>query len=112
MKYAAAADLFVKLDFKVKQKKYVQSNTTAVGTRPGYYHNGRYHRYGYSHGFATTTRSIESYPEGTLMVTFIDRENKDVVWVGVAKGAFSRKDMDEKMVNKLVEDLMKDFPSI
>ncbi len=107
---STTADLLVKMDFKVKQKKYVQTNTTAVGRRPGYYHKGRFHRYGYARGFATTTRSIESYPVGTLLLTFIDRENKEVIWLGVAKGAFSRKDMDDKMVNKLIEDVLKEFP--
>ncbi|TLX74105.1 DUF4136 domain-containing protein [Labilibacter sediminis] len=105
-----SADLLVKTDFKVKKKKYMYSSTTGFGYYPGYYYHGRYHRYAYSRGFTTTTRSIETYPEGTLMITIIDRDLREVVWQGIAKGAFSKKDLDDKMVNKLIAEVMKDYP--
>ncbi len=102
-------DLLVKVDMTIKQKKHIQSQSTAI-TRPGFYYKNHYHRYRYSNGFTTTARSIELYPEGTVIVRVIDRFTKEVVWEGIAQGIFNGKDFDKEKTSELIGSVLIDFP--
>ncbi|UCF65414.1 MAG: DUF4136 domain-containing protein [bacterium] len=66
--------------------------------------------YGY---FGTYGLEVREYQKGTLIVDFIDAQEKQMIWRGVAEGSLPdipRSEQIEKIVNKAVKKMMKNYP--
>jgi len=66
--------------------------------------------YGY---FGTYGLEVREYQKGTLIVDFIDAQEKQMIWRGVAEGSLPdipRSEQIEKIVNKAVKAMMKNYP--
>lgn len=80
-------DLLVGFNISTKEKI---SSTTYPSAPLGYY--GYRSRYGYTYGlgYGSETR-VSQYTEGTLNIDVVDREQKQLVWEGVAVGRLKDK---------------------
>jgi hypothetical protein len=54
--------------------------------------------------------SVNSYPEGSLVIDVIDRRSRELVWRGVGAGAFSKMNPTDEQVAKKVARVLRDFP--
>jgi hypothetical protein len=66
--------------------------------------------YGYYGAYNIETREFK---KGTLVLDFIDSKSKQMVWRGVGEGALPdvpRSDQIDKIVNKVVKEIMKKYP--
>jgi hypothetical protein len=53
---------------------------------------------------------VNSYPEGTLVIDIIDRQNRQLVWRGVGEGAFTSTNPSDEKVTKRVAKILSSFP--
>jgi hypothetical protein len=85
-------DLLVNYSMKLEAKQSVTPYTTL---RPYYgYRSNRYRTWA---GYQWETDTITSdYTEGTLNIDLIDREQKQLVWEGVAVGTVSREEQENR----------------
>lgn len=84
---------------------YVGSRQEVRVVHGGYYGWGGPWRRGYwgpSH--------VHTYRTGTLVVDIVDRRQQQLVWRGVADGAFGRPDPSDEQVAKVVARLLTEFP--
>ena len=83
---------------------------TAVRQRVVVHHSGWYgwRRWGWHGG----TRSVNSYPEGTLVIDIIDRRDRQLVWRGVGEGAFTKMNPSDEQVAKKVAKILATFPPL
>lgn len=85
---------------------------TATANSSGY---GGYYGYRYGGGFSTTQISYDSYVEGTMLITFIDKSTNNVVWRGTGV-----KTIDENLspedreanINSSVKKIMTNYPPV
>ena len=71
------------LDIRLKGEEIQTATATTSGGGP----YGYYGRWGYGGGFATTTVNYDSYVEGTLFITLIDKVTEKIVWQGTGTKA-------------------------
>jgi hypothetical protein len=73
------------------------------------YGYGRY--YG---GWGSTSMTVQSYTEGTLIVDMIDKERNELIWRGQATKAVEGGSQDpekrRERIRKIVDKLLEDFP--
>lgn len=83
---------------------------TAVRQEMRVVHTGVY-RWGPSwrRGYWGPSR-VRTYRTGTLMVDLVDRRARQVVWRGVAEGAFTRPDPSDAKVAEVVARILADYP--
>jgi hypothetical protein len=91
------ADILVTYHTSVRDKVRV--------THTGYTYPRRWRR-----GWGWGTTHVHHYREGSLVVDIIDRRDRELVWRGVAQGAFSTADPSDERVRKVVTKLLVDFP--
>jgi hypothetical protein len=53
---------------------------------------------------------VHHYKEGSLVVDVFDRRDRELVWRGVAQGAFSEPNPSQEKVQKVVARVLRDFP--
>ncbi len=66
--------------------------------------------WGWGAGWTGGRSSVGRYTEGTIVVDVLDRDNRSLVWRGIAEGAFSRPNPDEARIAKVIAKVMRDFP--
>ncbi len=71
----------------------------------GYYRHGPHWRWGYW----GPTR-VHTYRSGTLVVDVLDRRDRQLVWRGVAEGAFTRPDPTDERIAQVVAKVLAAFP--
>lgn len=81
--------------------------STAIRKRVVVNHGWYGYRWRYWGGGMT---SVNSYPEGTLVIDIIDRRNRELVWRGVGAGAFSKMNPTDDQVQKKVTRVLRQFP--
>jgi hypothetical protein len=54
--------------------------------------------------------SSRTFTEGTLVVDILDGKNRQLVWRGVADGAFTRPNPSDERVARVVARVLRDFP--
>lgn len=85
-------DLLINYSMKLEAKQSVTPYTTL---RP--YYGYRSNRYRAWTGYQWETDTITSdYTEGTLNIDIVDREQKQLVWEGVAVGTVSREEQENR----------------
>jgi hypothetical protein len=80
---------------------------TAVRKRVVVNRSGYGYRWRYWGGGMTT---VNSYPEGTLVIDIIDRKNRNLVWRGIGQGAFSKMNPTDEKVDQKVARVLRSFP--
>lgn len=101
-------DLLINYSMKLEAKQSVTPYTTL---RP--YYGYRSNRYGTWVGYQWETDAITSdYTEGTLNIDIVDREQKQLVWEGIAVGTVSREDREnrETAVTTAVGQIFAKYP--
>ncbi|HEY9050673.1 MAG TPA: DUF4136 domain-containing protein [Gammaproteobacteria bacterium] len=80
---------------------------SVVYTRRGYVY---YDRYGY---YPSGGISVYEYEQGTLILDFIDADNKQLIWRATAKSIISPASTPQKQtekINKAVNEILRSFP--
>ncbi len=75
----------------------------------GYNYYGPY-RYGYWPGYAYGTAHVREYATGTVVIDVVDRSTKQLVWTGVVSGAVQSANPPSDRIQKVVEQLLREFP--
>ncbi len=111
-------DLLVLISVKTDQETGTESEpvyatypygTSGINTVSPYYNNYYYngfYNYGTVVGYDTDTYN---YTEGTLLISLIDRANKNTVWKGMTSDAIYNGSTTDEIV-KLVDDIFKEYP--
>jgi hypothetical protein len=97
------------LDARIKGEEVQTATATTSGGPYGY----GYGRWGYGGGFSTTTVNYDTYMEGTLFVTLIDRATEKIVWQGtgtktIEENASAQK--REENINYAVKQIFTNYP--
>ena len=66
--------------------------------------------WGWGAGWSGGRSTVDRYTEGTIVVDVLDRDNRSLVWRGIAEGAFSRPNPDDARIAKVVGRVLRDFP--
>ena len=84
---------------------YTAVRRRVVVNRGGWYGWGRW-------GWRGGSTWVNSFPEGTLVIDIIDRQNRQLVWRGVGEGAFTSTNPSDAKVAKRVGKILRTFPPI
>lgn len=112
-------DLLVLLTTKTDMEKYV--NTDPVyATYPRHYNSNytvspyynNYYYYGYNNynNIVGYDRDITTYEDGTLILSLVDSDTKNVVWKANASAIIGNQ-KDSNAISKFVDDIFKEFPN-
>ncbi len=71
-----------------------------------YYYNG-YSTYNRLIGYDT---EVNTYKEGTLRLSLVDSETKNIVWKGTASNSIYKSENESKAIAKFVDDMFAKFP--
>lgn len=71
-----------------------------------YYYNG-YSDYNRLIGYDT---DVNTYKEGTLRLSLVDSETKNIVWKGTASNSIYKSENESKAIAKFVDDMFAKFP--
>ena len=82
---------------------YTAVRRRVVVNRGGWYGWGRW-------GWRGGSTWVNSFPEGTLVIDIIDRQNRQLVWRGVGEGAFTSTNPSDAKVAKRVAKILSSFP--
>jgi hypothetical protein len=88
---SSAGDADVIVDVRIKGKEI----QTATATSSGYGGYG-YGRWGYGGGFSTTYVNYDSYTEGTMFITMVDKATQKIAWQGTGKKTIDENATTEK----------------
>ena len=104
-KVQANADVHVTYHTSTEQQ--VRLNSTSFGYSFGGYGGVGWGHYGYGYGGpVSTTTSVSTYDEGTLVVDIWASESKQMIWRGTATRVFSEDiDKAERQVVEIIEDM-------
>lgn len=98
-------DLLIAIHTQVRSKVQVGTLGYSYGPQVVYWSS-----YGY---FGTYGWEVREYRKGTLVVDFVDAQQKEMVWRGVADGSIPEIPQTEKIdkiVNQAVKEMMKYYP--
>ncbi|MBT8071746.1 MAG: DUF4136 domain-containing protein [Xanthomonadales bacterium] len=88
-------DLLINVSGRLQDKTRVTTKPYGTGGYYGY-RRGAYGAWGgYGYGYGDTTQ-VRNYTEGTINVDIVDREQKRMIWEGVAVGRVNEKSSNEK----------------
>ena len=114
-----APDLLVLLGTKTNQETESYKDPV-YATYPRYYASnyrvGTYYQPYYYNGYAGYTelvgydRDYETFEEGTLFLTLVDRKSRNVVWKGTASD-FIGGQKDSKAIATFVDDIFDNYPT-
>ena len=82
---------------------YTAVRRRVVINRTGWYGWGRW-------GMRGGATWVNSFPEGTLVIDIIDRQNRQLVWRGVGEGAFTNTNPSDEKVVKRVARILQSVP--
>lgn len=105
---ADAGDLLVDVRVSAQERK----EATAYTSGNGY---GMYGGYRYGGGFQTTSVSVQTYVDGTLIISFIDAAKKELVWQGTGVRTLDEKataEQREKNITDAVRGIMAKYPPV
>jgi hypothetical protein len=71
-----------------------------------YYYNG-YSNYNRLIGYNT---DVNTYKEGTLRLSLVDSETKNIVWKGTASNSIYKSQNESKAISKFVDDMFAKYP--
>jgi len=103
---AEAGDIWVDVRVSAKERK----EATAYTNGSGY---GMYGGYRYGGGFQTTSVSVQTYVDGTLIISFIDAAKKELVWQGTGVRTLDQNataDKREKNISDAVKGILAKYP--
>ena len=108
--FTKADNADVILDIRVKGEEVQTATATSTG---GGYGGYGYGRWGYGGGMSTTYVNYDSYVEGTLFVTLIDKATEKIVWQGtgtktIDENASAKK--REENINYAVKQIFTNYP--
>jgi hypothetical protein len=66
--------------------------------------------WGWGAGWTGGRSTVDQYTEGTIVVDVLDRDNRSLVWRGIAEGAFSRPNPDDARIATVITKVLRDFP--
>ena len=111
-------DLLVLLETNTDMEKTV-SNEPVYARYPNYYgrtygvspyyQNSYYYNYGTIGGIVGYDRDVNRYKEGSLILTLVDSDTKNIVWEGVASDEIYR-EKDSRAIAQFVDDMFGEFP--
>lgn len=74
-----------------------------------YYQNQYFYNYSGYNRIIGYDRDIDRYKEGTLLMSLVDSDSKEVIWRGSASDAIFRQN-ETTAIAKFVDDMFEDFP--
>ena len=98
-------ELLIAIHTRVRSKVQVANMGYAYAPQMRYWSS-----YGY---FGTYGWEVREYQKGTLVVDFVDAQEKEMVWRGVADGSIPEIPQTEKIeriVKQAVKEMMKNYP--
>ncbi len=100
-------------DLIVKVMVISREKEAAMVTRHNdFYWGSSTYNYGWGIGTGINKVSYNTYKEGTLVIDIIDKENKLLVWQGIATGAFKGSDKrKEKDLNNMIAKVFRTMPN-
>jgi len=99
-------DIWVDVRVSAQERK----EATAYTNGGGY---GMYGGYRYGGGFQTTSVSVQTYVDGTLIISFIDAARKELVWQGTGVRTLDRDataEKREKNITDAVKGILAKYP--
>jgi hypothetical protein len=93
------------VDIHVKTEEQMSATATTSG--------GGYRGYGYGGGFTTTNVNYNTYTDGTLFVTLVDKGSEKIVWQGRATKTLNEKATPERKetnINAAVAAIFRQYP--
>jgi hypothetical protein len=99
-------DILVDIRVSAQERK----EATAYTSGNGY---GMYGGYRYGGGFQTTNYSVQTYVDGTLIISFIDVQKKELVWQGTGVKTLdpdATADKREKNITEAVKGIIAKYP--
>jgi len=93
------------VDIHIKGKEVVTANATTTGAG--------YNRYGWGAGYSSTQVTYDSYTEGSMFITLVDRISEKIIWQGVGTKTLDESATPEKrteMINYSVKQIMSNYP--
>ena len=105
-------DILINVSARLEDKTKVTTTTDPM-MYGGYYgyRGGMYDPWG-GYGYGTTTH-VSQYTEGTVNVDMVDRNQKRMVWEGVAVGRVNEKRTNEEMrtnINNGIKEMFAGYP--
>ena len=99
-------DLIVDVRISAQERK----EATATTTGNGY---GMYGGYRYGGGFQTTSINVQTYVDGTLIISFIDAPKKELVWQGIGVKELNpdaSAEQREKNITDAIKGILAKYP--
>jgi hypothetical protein len=99
-------DILVDVRVSAQERK----EATAYTSGNGY---GMYGGYRYGGGFQTTNYSVQTYVDGTLIISFIDISKKELVWQGTGVKTLDTEataEQREKNITEAVKGILAKYP--
>lgn len=106
---AEGADVI--LDIRIKGKEIQTATATTTGGYGGYGYG--YGRWGYGGGMSTTHVNYDSYTEGTLFVTLVDKATQKIAWQGTGKKTIDENantEKREKSIDYAAQQIFTNYP--
>jgi len=103
---AETGDIIVDVRISAQERK----EATATTTGNGY---GMYGGYRYGGGFQTTSVNVQTYVDGTLIISFIDAQKKELVWQGTGVKTLDQDataEKREKNITEAVKGILAKYP--
>jgi len=103
---AEVGDILVDVRLSAQERK----EATAYTSGNGY---GMYGGYRYGGGFQTTNVSVQTYVDGTLIISFVDSQKKELVWQGTGVKTLDQDasaEQREKNITEAVKGVLAKYP--
>ncbi|HEV8512663.1 MAG TPA: DUF4136 domain-containing protein [Cyclobacteriaceae bacterium] len=103
---AETGDIIVDVRISAQERK----EATATTTGNGY---GMYGGYRYGGGFQTTSVNVQTYIDGTLIISFIDASKKELVWQGTGVKELdtdATAEKREKNITEAIKGILAKYP--
>ncbi|VAW72091.1 hypothetical protein MNBD_GAMMA10-2331 [hydrothermal vent metagenome] len=114
-KNAADPDFLIATHFGTESR--IDITNWGYSYAPNTYYTGHgygHHGYGHDGGYATTGGvNVYEYEQGTLILDFIDTDNKKLMWRATAKAIISPASTPQKQTEKInsgVQEILSSFP--
>jgi len=90
--------------------QYPNYYSTAYTVSP-YYQNNYYYGYNNYGNIVGYDTNVNRYKEGSLILTLVDSESKNIIWEGVASDVIFKQN-ESKAIAKFVDDMFAKFPNV
>jgi len=106
---ADVADVILDVRIKGKEIQTATATTSGYGGYGGY----GYGPWGYGGGFSTTHVNYDSYTEGTMFITLIDKASQKIAWQGTGKKTIQENltaEKREQNIDYAVKSIFENYP--